>query len=137
VSRRKPTAHWQRLATTFRATFGWRWRAVAADALEIERHQLRASVDRAMTHDELCTLENAMMSEMSAYASQLIAHINRVREMHRDVEAQRFRRIEAEAATSADITMDEFFTDWAAEAAIRAQFGSRIEEEDARERKLA
>ncbi|HMJ27283.1 MAG TPA: hypothetical protein VK512_01035 [Xanthobacteraceae bacterium] len=137
MSRRRSTAHWQRLESTFRATYGWRWRAIAAGALGIERSQLRAAVDREMTHDDLCALEDTMMAEMSAYVSQLIAHIDRVREMHSDVEAQRYRRIKAKAVTAAEMTMDEFFTGWAAEADIRAQFGKRIEEEDARERQLA
>jgi hypothetical protein len=73
-----------------------------------------------------------MMAEICDYSWQLTAHLDRLREMHRDCEAQRFRRIEAEVAKSADITMDEFFAGSAAEAAIRAQFGSRIQEEDAR-----
>lgn len=125
------TAHWQRLVSTFRATDGSRWRAAAAAALGVERAQLRSAIDRSMTHEELRALEDTMMAEICDYSLQLTAHLDRLRDLHRDCEAQRFRRIEAEKAKSADITLDEFFSGFAAEADIRAQFGSRIQEEDA------
>jgi hypothetical protein len=127
------TAHWQRVEAAFRETDGSRWRTAAAAALGIDRGQLRTAVDRTMTHDELCALENSTMAAMNDCGRRLADRIDRLRQMHGDFDEARYRRIRSKFAEAADITLDEMITGHAAEDSIRAQFGSRIQAEDAKD----
>jgi hypothetical protein len=127
------TAHWQRLESTFRALDGSRWRTAASAALGIDRGQLRAAVDREMTHDELCVLENSMMAAICDCSWQTADRIDRLREMHGDVDGERYRRLRSKFKAAADVTLDEMITGHPAESSIREQFGSRIQAEDAKD----
>jgi hypothetical protein len=123
--------HWLRMVRIFRAVYGSSWRRSAEKWFELGQGQLRAAIDREMTHDEVWRLDESLMEMTRRYCTRLAGRMEHIANLSDDVAIERERRTRAKVRKSHDVTWAELWVGNSAEAAFRQMYPGWLESEEA------